>query len=133
MRKRYRLLNHSSDLYIESYGENRKEKIENMLKAFVTEVFKCGANILEREYVFSSEYFDILVVELFNDLISISERENIYYCDINVLDFKEKKSLYEIRVKVYYSYKGKYELRVKAASYGMFYEDDKRLRLLFDL
>lgn len=130
----YKILEHTSDLYIEGKGKS----LEKALEALAEGMFKNMGNAKKEEdrLVISHKGYDmeLLVIELFSKVLSECEAEELIPKRMNVLrlDLEEK----EIEVEIL-GEKGLLENVIKAVTYHSFKAEEKNgewtVQVLFDI
>jgi len=130
----YKILEHTSDLYIQGEGNSFEKAIEGIADGMFRIMREGSTNEKEIGIKYSAYDKEMLLIGLFSKILSECEINSFIPNKMKVIKFDEK--LNKIEVKIYGKY-GILENIIKAVTYHLFKierENNKyKIRILFDI
>ena len=130
----YKILEHTSDLFIEGRGKSLEEALESVAEG----MFKNMGNTKEEKDKFKIIHkgydFEMLIIELFSKILSECEAESLIPKRMKVLRLDLEKKEIEVEV---LGEEGLLENVIKAVTYHLFSAEEEKgewvVRVLFDI
>lgn len=129
----YRILEHTSDLYIEGEGERLEKALEELAKGMFKSMGSAKSEKEKLIITYKGYDLELLIIGLFSKIISECEAESFVPKSMKVVELDKEKKEIEVEIR---GGKGILENIIKAVTYNSFEikeEKGVKVRILFDI